>query len=385
MREVVYNALVLREPFSGVETAVYELAVALARQSPFPLRILLPSGLDRPDPAGEQTVCERVAFPSLGRAFRILWEQGVLPARLRRASPLLLHAPAYVAPAQAPAPFVLTVYDLHVFTHPRHCSVLNRLHYRAIMPGSIRRAARVLVPSGHVRQGVHGRFPEAVGKTEIVSLGVDSSRFRPLAAGEAAEARGRLGLPRRYLLFVGNLESRKNLAVLEQTFARLAGEFPDLELVVCGHGTPESSGGEKGEAWRERVHYTGYVESRVLPFYYALAAAFVFPTHDEGFGLPVLEAMSCGCPVICAADAPAEFAGRALIRPRSHHPDALADAVRELLRRPEGIREHLRRGRALACKYSWARTAATVAKVYRECIAAAAGPGERTPGGDARG
>lgn len=382
MREVVYNALVLREPFSGVETAVYELALALARQSPFPLRILMPAGLRRPDPVGEGVVCEHLGFPALGRGFRIFWEQVVLPARLRRRRPLLLHAPAYVAPLRVSAPFVLSVYDLHVFTHPRHCSALNRLHYRQVMPASVRHASRVLVPSRHIDGVLRDCLPEGEGKTVIAPLGVDGVKFHPLELGKEEETvlRARLGVPRRYLLFVGNLESRKNLAMLEQAFARLSAEFPDLELVICGQGRAECAGVPEAGSWRGRVRYTGYVDSRILPLYYQLARAFVFPTHDEGFGLPVLEALACGCPVICAAEAPAEFAGGALIRPRSHTPAALAEAIRGFLRQPELFQEKIRRGRSLALEYSWTRTAEAVAKVYRDCVAGSGGSRGVPPG-----
>ena len=142
MPTIAYSALVLRPPFSGVEKSVAELARALLARQAYDYRLLLPpeAGPLLPAAAGQ-----RLPAPAWcrGRAGRILHELTLLPRQVRRAGIDLFHAPAYVAPPRLPCPLVLSLYDLHVYTHPRFCTRANRLHYRARLPGSIRRAAGI--------------------------------------------------------------------------------------------------------------------------------------------------------------------------------------------------------------------------------------------------
>ncbi len=196
---IAYNALVLRQPYSGVEQSVLALANALFARAAFDYTLIRP-------PAW----CH-------GRALRIMYELTMPPALLRRRGAALLHAPAYVAPPCLPCPCVLTIYDLHVYTHPRLCRAANLLHYRARLPGSVRRAAAVIVPSQHTRAALLARFPGAAAKTHVIPLGVAERFFlpdEPHRSRQIEAARRRFDLPERYLLFVGDLAPRKNLGSL---------------------------------------------------------------------------------------------------------------------------------------------------------------------------
>ena len=146
MAEIFYDAMVLREPYSGVEVTVHALAEALSRFGTLPVTCCAPRGY-RPIPTRSGVPAFRMyAAPRVtgeSRLFRILWEQTVLPVLLSRRRAALLHAPAYVSPLLAACPTVLTVHDLHALTHPQFCRTGNRVHYRLLLPPSIRTAAAI--------------------------------------------------------------------------------------------------------------------------------------------------------------------------------------------------------------------------------------------------
>ena len=362
MPVVAYNALVLRPPFSGVEKSVVELARALARRGAYDYRLLLPpacgaaaAGVDWP----------RLPVPSWssGRAGRIGFELTLLPGCLRHAGIDLLHAPAYVAPPRLPCPLVLSLYDLHVYTHPRFCTAANRIHYRARLPGSIRRAAAILVPSRATRDALVDRFPGAETRAHVIPLGVAPAYFAPGSPERLAAVRNRYRLPARYLLFVGDPAPRKNLDGIRQAWQTLRREHTGLHLVFAGAAAPMPAVQPAG------VHQTGYIDEADLPAVYALAEALLFPSFDEGFGLPVLEAMAAGCPVVCSGGAAAEFAGEAARYCDPNQPGSIADALRPLLADAARRQTLITRGRQQAAAFTWDAAAAATEAVYAQVLA----------------
>jgi glycosyltransferase involved in cell wall biosynthesis len=392
MPTIAYSALVLRRPFSGVEKSVAELARALLARRAYDYRLLLPPGAGPFLPA---TAGQRLSAPvwCRNRAGRILHELTLLPRQVRRAGIDLFHAPAYVAPPRLPCPLVLSLYDLHVYTHPRFCTRANRLHYRARLPGSIRRAAAILVPSRATRDVLAARFPEAAAKTHVIPLGVAPAYFEPGSSGERDRVRARYGLPARFLLSVGDPSPRKNPDGIRRAWTALRAAHPDLDLVLAGapprrpiwdSGRQEGARSPQqfpdflsslfkkyGDAplyQRSRLHTIGYVDEADLPALYALAEALVFPSFDEGFGLPVLEAMAAGCPVVCSDGAAREFAGDAVRYCNPTDPGTLADALRPLLDDPALRQEMIACGRRQAADYTWASAAAATEAVYADCL-----------------
>ena len=395
MPTIAYSALVLRRPFSGVEKSVAELARALLARRAYDYRLLLPPGAGPFLPA---TASQRLSAPvwCRNRAGRILHELTLLPRQVRRAGIDLFHATAYVAPPRLPCPLVLSLYDLHVYTHPHFCTRANRLHYRARLPGSIRRAAAILVPSRATRDVLAAHFPDAAAKTRVIPLGVAPAYFGPVSPGERDCVRARYGLPARFLLSVGDPSPRKNPAGIWRAWNALRAAHPDLDLVLAGAPPRRpiwNSGRREGACsprlfpdfllsrfknygdaplyQRPRLHTIGYVDEADLPALYALAEALVFPSFDEGFGLPVLEAMAAGCPVVCSDGAAREFAGDAVRYCNPADPGTLADALRPLLNHPALRQEMIARGRCQAADYTWARAAAATEAVYAACLRSA--------------
>jgi glycosyltransferase involved in cell wall biosynthesis len=305
------------------------------------------------------------------RPIRILWEQLVLPPLLKRGCFDLLHAPGYVAPLLSPVSVVVTLYDLLAFTHPEFCTAANRLHYRLLVPLSLRKAARIIVPSEATRRDLLRCMPAVAGKVRVIPLGI-GDEFRP-ARDEAAmlRLRGKYGLAGRFILFVGGLEPKKNLARLIESY-RLLRLNPNLrhQLVIAGAlswDRDRVQRAARAQGVADSVLFTGFVPPEELPTLYAMADLFVFPSLYEGFGLPPLEAMACGTPAIVSdRGALPEIAGRAarIVDPLS--PEAIAGAMEAVLTNP-AIHADLRdKGLACARQFSWSGTAAATEAVYQE-------------------
>ncbi|NOY80139.1 MAG: glycosyltransferase family 4 protein [Kiritimatiellaeota bacterium] len=361
---------VIRAPVSGVQLAVREQLVALLgvahgqELTVFALDAAVRAAAARagaalgPLPRGVRRV---------GR--RILWQQFRLPMRLDRGGADVLFAPAYTAPLRCPTPYVLQVHDTIAFEHPEYCSTWNVRHMRALAPGSIRRAAAVLAPSRVVADAVRRLFDIPPERTHVVPLGVDCDRFSPPAAGHpppppsgvAAEAVGAI-------LFVGNLEPKKGLEVLISAYARSADRL-HRDLVLAGRPAWKSHrvlAAVRSYTGPGRVRLLGRVPDDELPALYRGADVFVFPSLTEGFGLPVLEAMAAGTPVV-HSDAPAlvETAGGAGTCVPRGDPDALAAALVRLLESPDLRAELAARGRAHAQTFTWRRWAEAVLPILR--------------------
>jgi glycosyltransferase involved in cell wall biosynthesis len=350
----------LASPRGGIRRYVECLAGGLARVAPQHEVVLC--GLARGVAAGLD--------PALGaRPERVAGARWVDHAWLASAPGRfdLYHGTNYVAPWWSRPPVVITVHDLTVQlfpdTHP-----WRRRAMHALLPARCRRAARVIADSGATRDDLVRLCGVPAERVDVVPLAADHLAPPPDEAGRAAVVR-RYGLPERFTLYLGALEARKNLSALLAAFAgvRAAGRA----LVLAGAGAPEFVAGLRADAQRlglregEDLWLPGPIDDADLPALYASCDAFVYPSLYEGFGLPPLEAMACGAPVIAALGSSLEevFAGAALlVDPRD--PAALGEALARLLGDP-GLRAGLAaRGRARAAARSWDAVARDTLAVY---------------------
>jgi glycosyltransferase involved in cell wall biosynthesis len=303
---------------------------------------------------------------------RIVWEQTALPRHLRQLKPDLLHGLAYAVPVAWPGPSVVTIYDLSFLLFPRAFKPANRIYLAATTRAAARRARRVLTISEHARRDIV-RLLSVPSEYVDVTYPAVEERYTRLPDAEIVTFRAARGLPDAFIFALGTLEPRKNLVGLLEAYAQL--RTPRPPLYVAG-----------GLGWRARpifdtvhrlhltdqVHFLGFVPEDELPLWYNAARLFTFPSLYEGFGLPVLEAMACGTPVITstAASLP-EVGGRAaiLVPPQDTH--RLAQEMERVLDDPQ-LRTELRAaGRIQASRFSWrAMTDQTVAAYQR----AVAGP-----------
>jgi glycosyltransferase involved in cell wall biosynthesis len=379
---VHYNGMVLREPYSGVEVTVHQLACALAAYGTLPVRVCVPAEHRVIPQAPHLSLRETSALVSRSRLMRILWEQTALPVILRRARAPLLHAPAYVAPLLAPCPVVLTIHDLHVMTHPQFCRKRNIMHYNLLIPPSVRKAAAIIAFSPYTKRTILARFPSVqANRITVIPPGLSPALARCTDLARLQAVRQRYKLPSSFLLFVGDLTSRKNILGLISAFAIVQGERPDLHLVLAGAADAATAAAIdrtlRQTGVRHRVSRTGYVGAEDLPALYSLAQAFVFPSHDEGFGLPPLEAMACGCPVVCSGGAPVENCGDAAVTCDPRDRASIASAVSLLLDHPDIRKEKIEAGYKKAAAFSWEKAARATEAVYRRARGGAGGADSR--------
>jgi glycosyltransferase involved in cell wall biosynthesis len=366
------DATVLHGRYSGVENAVRGLILALADLGTED-EIVLSCGstipLDNRLPANVRWSRQR--FAPEHRLRRIAFQQFGLPALAERLGLDVLHGPAYVTPIRCRVPTVASIYDLMVFIHPHMCERANRAHYRAVLPRSAPRCRRVIVPSRVVAESVVERLGVDRDRVAVVPLGVDPRFAPPEEEGDALRARERLGLPEGFILYVGNIEPKKGLGTLVRALA-LARRAHGLREPLVIAGARAWGAGELDRAIAEArvgdsVRLLGYVPDADMPTLYAAATAFAFPSIYEGFGLPPLEAMACGTPVVVSdGGSLPEVTGDAALRVHVGDEDALADALVRLCG-DDGLRRRLReQGLRRVTGLTWARHAAAVHSVYRE-------------------
>jgi glycosyltransferase involved in cell wall biosynthesis len=284
-----------------------------------------------------------------------LWEQFILPGKL--SSNAMLWSPANTGPLLVRNQ-ALTIHDLSPLEHPGWFRRSFAAWYRLFLPILAKRVRVVFTPSYYVKRKVFARFN--LVNVIVTPNGVDPNVFRPGAHQREYD------LPSKYVLFVGTLEPRKNLNGLLKAWNEIKMNFKEVWLVVAG---------TYGQVFRplkwaenlDRVRFLGYVEEKNLPGLYAGASLFVLPSFDEGFGLPALEAMSCGTPVLVSnADALCEGFGDSAMVFDLSQPDNLSEAMRECLD-DNSLRMTLReKGLARAEAFSWQKTADLIWKTLNE-------------------
>jgi len=308
-------------------------------------------------------------WPTERRLVRIAWEQTAWPWLARRDGLDLWHSMAFVLPLIRPIPAIVTIYDLSFIYTPEAFPAWQRLYLKLQSTHACRRAERIITISESGRQDVARRFGVNPERISVVYPGVDPA-YRRLPPDEVARFRRAHDLPERFVLHVGTLQPRKNIPLLLEAFAQLLA--PDVALVLVG-----------GKGWlfadifakvtalglQERVRFAGYVPDEALPWWYNAASLLVFPSRYEGFGLPVVEAMACGTPVVAAnSSSIPEAAGEAAL---FFEPDDVA-ALREqmaLLLQNSAVSDQLRHQGPIQAKlFSWEKAGRETAVVYQTVL-----------------
>lgn len=301
------------------------------------------------------------------RARRLVWEQVAGPRFVGRWGVDVHHGPHYTMPERASVPKVVTVHDLTFFDHPEwHEEVKVRVFRRAVRV-AVRRADAIVCVSGPTAHRLHDLLDPQC-PVHVIEHGIDHSLFSAAgdAAGDAASLRA-LGIRPPYVAFLGTLEPRKDVGTLVRAFDAVAGDHPDLQLVVAGGsgwGNDVFEHAIDDAVHRTRIVRTGYVEQATVPALLRRAAAVVYPAIEEGFGLPALEALACGAPLITTAGSVMEeVAGGAAVVAPPGDATALAAVLDRVLR--EGVDEARRSlGVAVAAGHTWDATAAGHEEVY---------------------
>ncbi len=329
-------------------------------------RSLLGALLDR-----EDVMAWEVAGPSRsGLAGTLRWLLGGARSTLRRRLPEVVHCPAFVTPWLLPAPFVVTVHDAGVLRFPEDHPLEWRVYDRVLLSRRLRAAARVIAGSEFARREVIDGYRLDADRVVTVPYGIDN-RFLEAAAGHAPTT----GAAAR-MLFPGAPVGHKNLDLVLEV---MAGADPGSAL---GHACLDITGARAEDFPRQsaaiaalglggRVCWLGQVQADAMPTVIGQAALMVYPSLYEGFGLPPLEAMAVGTPVVASNRGPLpEVLGKAAVLVDPTAPAELARALDAVLARPELRRRLAEEGRKRARLYTWARCAERTVDVYRGVVAA---------------
>ena len=280
----------------------------------------------------------------------------------------LIHYPASIGHAGNLARAVVTVHDVSYLVNPAWFRRVHAVYYRGMISRSARGAAAVIADSEATASDLERRLGLARDRIRVIPLGVDET-FRPAPPEAVERVRARYGLPERFLLFVGTLEPRKNLPRVVEAFGHIADAIPH-GLVLAGRAGWKCGPLRRAVAASPatgRIRMPGFVAREDLPALLTAAEGFVWPSLYEGFGLPPLEAMACGTPVLTssAASLP-EVVGDAALMADPEKTQDIADQMRALATN-DALRRTLReKGLRRVREFTWQRTAERTAEVYRQ-------------------
>ncbi|MDQ3665534.1 MAG: glycosyltransferase family 4 protein [Acidobacteriota bacterium] len=369
-------------PLTAIKTGVghytFELACALARvarESSFEVvypSTLPPIATTEQDDSKSLPANLKIKQVRVGLLGRYWWSSG-LPRYVRSSGIELFHGTNYDVPLWRQCATVLTVHDLSLWMHPETHEKRRVNRSRRRLPLMTRAANAVIVPTESMRREVCEHLGLSGEKVFTVAEAARSC-FKPMEFKATADVRRRFGISDDFLLTVGTIEPRKNLTTLVSAFEEHARARPlsTLQLVIAGNpgwlSGPLLAAVEKSPL-RKRIVFTQYLNDKELRALYASCRAFVYPSIYEGFGLPPLEAMACGAPVITSrVPALEETTGGAAFLFNASSERDLARSISELMEH-ENVREKLvAAGLRQAAKFSWERTAQATLGVYEEAL-----------------
>jgi len=267
---------------------------------------------------------------------------------------------------------VITVHDLFFMDFPYSVDRETRKSFNRLIESSLHRADGVVAVSRHTRHRLLERFSLDKKKVKVIYHGIDPDFWENVSSFELKKIKTNYHLPSYFLLFVGAMEERKNLINLLQALKIIHGSYKKVPLVIAG---PKGHGYKKMlekidelgiESW---VFFTGYLEKQQLRGLYRLASLFVFPSLCEGFGLPLLEAMASGLPIV-SSERPAlpEVAAEGALYFKPEEPKDIAEKIILALKDENLRRKLIARGKKRACDFSWEKTALETLRFYRAIV-----------------
>ena len=364
--KITINGMFWRQPTTGSGQYVRALLTALRESSAdHDYVVIVPSAV-----SGQRSALAHIR----DNLAKVWFEQIVFARACRRERAALAHVPYFGSPFFLPARTVITIHDLIPMILPAYRGAALVRAYTALAALSARRADAIITDSECSKRDIVGRLKIDAARVRVVYLAADA-RYRLIDdAAQIETMRRKYALPEKYLLYLGGYDQRKNVRVIIAAFARLP-EFyrAGYRLVLAGVNLGRDSEffpdprrlARDANLSDDALCYVGWVDEAAKPALYAGASAFLFPSLYEGFGLPPLEAMACGTPVICAnASSLPEVVGAAAITLPPDDADAWAGAIRAVLTDDARRAEMRERGIAQARKFSWARCAEETLAVY---------------------
>ena len=356
---------------AGIARYIYHLLLELPRAVPeIALDVFATEPL-APERLKDVTV-RATRLPVHKPLARIFWEQTFFPLSLRN-SYALLHSLAYVSPFLNRTRSIVTLYDLSFYLYPQYFRPMQRLYLQIGTRASVRRAAQIITISESSKRDTVRLLQKNPEQIQVVPPGVEPEFFRAAHADEIEQFRRTKHLPEQFVLFLGTREPRKNLDTLIRAFvqAKRRANFPHYLVIAGGRGWLDQEIERTINELQvsDQILFPGFVPHDELPLWFRAADLFVYPSQYEGFGMPALEALACGTPVITSnVSSLPEAVGDAarLVNPRAT--EELADAIFEMLIDDALRHEYARRGPEHARAFTWTRAAQQTADTYRRAL-----------------
>ncbi len=317
--------------------------------------------------AGPATIAHRPA--------RLAWEQTGLPLLAQHVNADVIHSPHYSVPLRSGRPVVVTIHDASFFTEPDHYATAKGAFYRSAIRTSLRRAKRTVVPSKATRDELVRLLEADATRIDVAYHGVDRDVFHVPDGDEKLRVKARLGLPgTEYVAFLGALEPRKNVPNLIRGWILTVRDREDPPALVLagGAGHDDEIDAVAAEVPPNlRLLRPGYLRIRDLPGYLGGALLCAYPSHGEGFGLPVLEAMACGTAVLTTPRLSLPEVGGEAVAYTGEDPESIATELAALLDDPTRREALAAAGLARSAEFTWEQSAEAHLASYARAAAEA--------------
>jgi glycosyltransferase involved in cell wall biosynthesis len=317
------------------------------------------------------------------RPARLAWEQASGARFAQRIRPDIWHGPHYTMPLRSMVPTVVAMHDLTFFDHPEWHERSKVIYFRRMIGAAARRADVIITGSNDAADGLRVRFSPP-GEIVVVHHGVDHARFAPTADDSADRAAlAEHGITPPYVAFASTIEPRKDVPTLVRAFARVAASHPDLRLVLAGGdgwGIAQAREAIASSGVATRILRPGYVDDAALAALFRRAEVIAYPSLAEGFGMPALEALASGTPLVTTSgSALEEVVGDAALLVPPADADALVHALSTVLDDPRVAARLRAAGPARAASFTWERSIDAHIAAYGRAIGRRAGSRPRSP------